>query len=221
MVDFKIGLSLFLYICGLLTLCLLFALLFNSSLSYESRRVEFNAIIAAKQNELPKREAYYSLNSYLIKNPTESELMIRAYLSNPKRFFLKPGFEPVYVYENLLKIRPSWPYYFSGIAQIKKNEKNDFIPSLKKAIMLAPFERKVALSVSQLLFSNWDSVNSADKRYVLRYLAKQNDVMLNAIVESALRFARMFEFCDFLYEQNQKENSVCLREYWRPLNADV
>ncbi len=206
---------LFVYLILLLFL-VLFVLMFQSSLSYEASRVDYRLGSDSVKNSLPDSRKLKFI-SFVSVNPNQIELYIRAFLSISKSESLKNSEKLSDAYFSLLKIRPSWPYYYSGLAQIKKIEQNDFNPSANKAIMLAPFERKVVLSVSQLLFSNWESIDSVMKKKMLVYLSSQNDVVIERLVGSALMFARLFEFCDYLYENNRVEYQTCKREFWQPL----
>ncbi len=190
--------------------------LFRSSLNYEASRVEYRLGEQNVGNALPNIKDL-TLSSYVNKSPHEVELLVRVLLSTSKMESLRYSKKLNDAYLNLLKIRPTWPYYYSGLAQIKKIEQNDFNPSVKKAIMLAPFERKVIESISQLLFSNWESIDSVMKKKMLVYLSGQDDAMIERLVGTALRFARLFEFCDYLYEAKLTEYKACKREFWQPL----
>ncbi len=207
--------QLFVYLILLLFL-VLFVLMFQSSLSYEASRVDYR-LGSDSVKKLPPESRKLKLPSFVSVNPNQIELYIRAFLSISKSESLKNSEKLSDAYFSLLKIRPSWPYYYSGLAQIKKIEQNDFTPSVNKAIMLAPFERKVVLNVSQLLFSTWESIDSVMKKKMLVYLSSQDDVVIERLVGSALMFARLFEFCDYLYENKRVEYRTCQREFWRPL----
>ena len=195
---------------------ILLVFLFQSSLSYESNRAEYRLGGQNVTNLLPRTEDLEFL-SYITKNPQQLELFIRVFLSVSKEESLKNSKEINETYLSLLKIRPSWPYYYSGLAQIKKIEQNDFNPSVNKAIMLAPFERKVVESISQLLFSGWESIDSVMKKKMLMYLSGQDRAVIEKLIGTALRFARLFEFCDYLYDNNRIEYQACKREFWQPL----
>jgi len=76
------------------------------------------------------------------------------------------------------------------LVQIKKIEQNDFNPPVKKAIMLAPFEKKLAISISQLLFSNWEGVDSVMKNKMLVYLPSQDS---NRLIGLSLKVCLSFD----------------------------
>ncbi len=204
----------------LLLFLVLFVLMFQSSLSYEVSRADYKLGSSGVKKSPPDiRELTFP--SFVSVNPKQIELYIRAFLATSKLESLKNSEKLSDTYFSLLKIRPSWPYYFSGLAQIEKIKQNDFNPLVNKAIMLAPFERKVVMSVSQLLFSNWEGIDSVMKKKMLVYLSSQDEVVIEKLIGSALMFARLFEFCDYLYEINQVEYRTCKREFWQPLLGDA
>jgi hypothetical protein len=190
--------------------------MFRSSLNYEASRVEYRLGSQNVKKLLPN-DSDLKLSSFVSESPNQVELYIRVFLSFSKSESYKNSENLSDAYFNLLKIRPSWPYYYSGLAQIKKIEQNDFNPSINKAIMLAPFERKVVESVSQLLFSNWESIDSVMKKKMLVYLSSQSRVVIERLISTSLRFARLFEFCDYLYESKRIEYQTCKLEFWQPL----
>ena len=200
----------------LLLFLVLFVLMFRSSLNYEATRVEYKLGSQNVKKLLPSGSDL-NVSSFVTESPNQVELLIRVFLSVSKEESFNNSEKLSDAYFNLLKIRPSWPYYYSGMAQIKKIEQNDFNPSINKAIMLAPFERKVVESISQLLFSNWESIDSVMKKKMLMYLSSQDDVVIERLVGSSLRFARLFEFCDYLYESKRVEYQACKLEFWQPL----
>ncbi len=206
---------LFVYVI-LLSFLVLMVLMFKSSLNYEASRVEYR-LDTQNPKELLPNSADLEFSSYVSISPNQVELLTRVFLTVSKEKSFRYSESMADAYLNLLKIRPSWPYYYSGLAQIKKIEQNDFNPSINKAIMLAPFERKVVDSVSQLLFSEWESIDSVMKKKMLVYLSSQDNGKIEGLIGVALRFARLFEFCDYLYESKRKEFQACKREFWQPL----
>ena len=132
----------------------LFSTLYSSSLYFEDHR----AVVNEKGDlfdltaglEKPSMQDSFFYDSF-IQNPANLELYIRAnILSSDKNIN-----ELTMLYDKLLKTRPTWPYYFSGLAQL--NQISNVFDSgiIESAIQYGRFERKVVYSFAEILFHNW------------------------------------------------------------------
>ena len=160
-----------------------------------------------------------NLTSYhgILKNPSEIESLLRFQLVNglngmPVLTRLSDG------YHSLLKSRPTWPYYYSGLAQIDSMSNDSVINNLTKAIQYGAHERKVVKSVAEILFFNWEKIEENDKSRILDYLYRQNESLISDIVAISAKFAKIYVFCDYIYEKKHVEYATCKQQYWQPLS---
>lgn len=120
-------------------------------------------------------------------------------------------------YQGLLSKKPTWPYYFSGIAQLSGFDKEISVEEIQKAMRFGSHERKVVYSLAEVLFYRWDKISEVDRSALLGYLSNQADPIISKVVEISAKFARIYEYCDFLYEKKHVEYAACKRQYWQPL----
>lgn len=195
----------------------LFSTLFNSSLLFEDNRSILNAqqidpdlTISLKEPSL-KDSFFY--DTY-IQNPAILELYLRASILSSD----KDTEELKLLYKRLLKTRPSWPYYFSGLAQV--NQLSDFYNSsdINAAIQYGKYERKVALSFAEILFYGWDGVKKKDQLLILNYLIGQQESTISRSINISAKFAKIYQYCDFIYEKKHVEYAACKQNYWQPLS---
>ncbi|MFK8011914.1 MAG: hypothetical protein AB8B80_07745 [Marinicellaceae bacterium] len=120
-------------------------------------------------------------------------------------------------YRKLLKTKPSWPYYFSGLVKVDNIDKVVNMKNVKYAIKYGEFERQVATSIAEMVFSRWSLIDNTEKMGILNYLISQHETLLSRLINVSAKFAKIFEFCDFIYEEKQVEYAACKQNYWQPL----
>jgi hypothetical protein len=149
-------------------------------------------------------------------NPLEQELYLRTKLLDGTLdmdgIIKLQGF-----YQRLLQTRPSWPYLYSGLVQAQLLHRIFDKGSLEKAMLFGPYERKVIKSMAEIVFYNWDTIDHSAKTRLLEYLSDQDEVMISRVIDISAKFARIYAYCDFLYEKKHVEYAACKRHYWQPL----
>ncbi|VAW46533.1 hypothetical protein MNBD_GAMMA03-1254 [hydrothermal vent metagenome] len=194
-----------------------------SSLRFENNKALFNATYFKQQIQSPLnlKEPIVS-QSYIyqtyIQNPAEVELYLRSRLLDSINGTLIDTLELQYLYTTLLKTRPSWPYYYSGIAQVQQLTKNLNSKYISDAIKYGAHEQKVIKSLAEILFYNWNNFTKNSRLEVLQYLANQPDNIIAGIVTISAKFAKIYQYCDFLYEEKHVEYPACKQQYWQPLS---
>jgi len=149
-------------------------------------------------------------------NPAELELYLRSFLR--KRILgsvTKDNFGRYY--KLLLEIKPTWPYYYSGLAQLsvlygKADEVN-----IDNAWYFGKHEQQVVKSLAEVIFYGWNGLKKNNKNRYLSYLINQNEVLVSAVVNVSAKFAKIYVLCDFIYERKQVEYAACKSQYWQPL----
>jgi hypothetical protein len=151
-------------------------------------------------------------------NPLALELFLRHQLTRQNATDKLTRKESANLYRKMLETRPSWPYLYSGLAQLDLIEKQEINKQLiADTLKYGPYELKVVKSMSEILFYNWDNLEEELKKQLLNFLSKQNDALNSRIIDISAKFARIYEYCDFLYDKKHVEYAACKRHYWQPL----
>ena len=205
-------------IMGLMVCLYFYYSIFKSALLLEDFRVQFNS-------KYFKKQANISLESFQVKdsgwfasyviNPAMTELQLRADLldSGSSEQLINLTEE----YLGLLSTRPSWPYYFSGMLQAEAIQSNNFSNNFDNAIKYGAYEKQVVFSIAESLFYNWDNLNKESKVIALNYLSNQSEFIKSLVIGISAKFARVYEFCDFLYDKTHVQSATCKNNYWQPL----
>ena len=77
---------------------------------------------------------------------------------------------------------------------------------------------KVIKSLAEILFYNWNDIDKGKRSQLMTYLSSQANNSIAKVVEISSKFARVYEYCDFLYEQRHIEHASCKSQYWQPLS---
>lgn len=200
----------------------LYVIVYNSSLRFENNKALFYSNNFKKEsiNSLSLKqpvngESY--LSHVFVRNPLEVELYLRSRLFDSAHDAVNQP-ELNSLYQSLLKYRPTWPYYHTGLSQVRQLNHGDYGVSLESAINFGPHEKKVAKSVSEILFYNWNTIEEKTKLMILEYLMRQADHVIGSIVKISAKFAKVYEYCDYIYERKRVEYAACKDEYWQPLS---
>lgn len=204
------------------TCLFLYSTLLSSSLRLERNKSLFNAHYYNKsadavplQLERPNFNATWLYHRFF-QNPAEIELYLRAQLFYNEMDKLQHQSDS---YQLLLASKPTWPYFYSGLAQIDLTNKEFHTYYIDKAIKYGAHERKVINSLAEVLFYSWDRIEKETRIKILDYLAKQTDSSIAQSVNISAKFSRIYEYCDFLYDKKQVEYASCKRHYWQPLTV--
>ena len=202
-------------------MCLfVYSMLWSSSLRLENNKSLFNAQYYKKNGDsssIHLKQPVFNkpwLYNRFFQDPAEIELYLRAELfsnnfDNPEKL--------TQLYQFLLSTKPSWPYYYSGLAQVDLSDDAFSQKNVDKAMQYGVYERKVVKSIAEILFHDWDKVDELSKIKVLNYLSNQKAWTIAEVVNISARFSRVYEYCDFLYEKKRVEYAPCKQQYWQPL----
>lgn len=200
------------------TVCLYFyANIFNSSLYFEDNRAIVNVIentlVPLKQLQQPNMEDSFFYDTY-IQDPANLDLFIRASLlvSNKKNK------ELALMYQRLLKTRPTWPYYYSGLVQINQFSGQINHSDIVRSIKYGMYERQVVYSLAEILFYGWKDIEKNDRLTILGYLIGQQESVISRTINISAKFAKIYQYCDFIFEKKHVEYAACKRNYWQPLS---
>jgi hypothetical protein len=212
---YSIVLLLFAMICSFA-----YTMLWTSSLRLESNKSAFNAQYQKTSIDVPiefKKPLYQKswLYNHFFQNPAEIELYLRAELLNNK---FDNSDELMKLYQILLSTKPTWPYYYSGLAQVDLTDNLFRQENVNKAVLYGVHERTVIKSLAEVLFYHWDKINEEEKNKLLDYLSNQKSWSIAEVVKVSAKFSRVYEYCDFLYEKKQVEYAPCKKQYWQPLS---
>ncbi len=202
----------------------LYASIFSSAIRFENNKALFNQnYFSDSRNEgLLLSQVPSSGDSWLQKvilhNPAETELYLRSGLVGYQELSSKNISELIGMYNLLTKIRPTWPYYFSGKGQLAMVDQPFDGEQLKAAVKYGKHERKVVESLAEVLFYNWNKLQKKEKNELLTYLSDQTDSSIARVVNISAKFARIYEYCDFLYDKKRVEYAACKNQYWQPLS---
>ncbi|MBL4772127.1 MAG: hypothetical protein JKX98_00490 [Alcanivoracaceae bacterium] len=148
-----------------------------------------------------------------IQNPLELELYLRFRLTA----HVRNNDDDSFLYRLLLKTRPTWPYFYSGLAQVKSVHGDLEQSDLNNAIKYGPHEKGVVNSLAEILFYNWNYLDKTGRLQLLEYLTDQNDIMITNVVTISAKFAKIYAYCDYIYEKKHVEYAACKQQYWQPL----
>lgn len=198
-----------------------YSMLWSSSLRLENNKSLFNAqyyknkgnntSLDLKQPDLKKSWLY----NRFFQNPAEIELYLRAELFSNEYNNSEKLTE---LYQFLLSTKPTWPYYYSGLAQVDLADDVFSLVNVDKAMQYGVHERKVVKSLAEILFYDWDEIDELSRIAVLNYLSSQKSWSIAQVVYISARFSRVYEYCDFLYEKKRVEYAPCKQQYWQPLS---
>ena len=201
----------------------LYSTLLTSSLRLERNKSLFNAQYYSKSGviappiklEGPNFERSWLFNRFF-QNPAEIELYLRTELFYNE---MNNSQHLTDLYQLLLESRPTWPYFYSGLAQVDQVNKQLQFTHINKAMSFGAHERKVVNSLAEILFYNWDSLELMSRNRILDYLSNQPSWSIAQSINISAKFSRVYEYCDFLYEKKQVEYATCKRHYWQPLTG--
>ena len=195
---------------------------FRSSLRYENNKALFNARYFKDDQhglinlKVPEHDTASFLAAFNKSSPLELELYLRTKLLD-RTLGLDEVTKMQGFYQELLQTRPSWPYLYSGLAQVQLLNHTLDESNLEKAMRFGGHERKVIKSMAEILFYNWDTIDYSTKNSLLEYLSDQDEVMIGRVIDVSAKFARIYAYCDFLYEKKHVEYAACKHHYWQPL----
>ncbi len=205
-----------LLLIGFVYLLLGYLEIFNSAVKVENKKNLFINVQTNDRSINISNKDFYEQG--IFESPKLTELWLRYLLLN-KAYWTKSELEKArLIYVNLLNTKPTWPYYYSGLLQL--DAKQGEIDSYNVA-MISKYGRhevNVIKSLAEVLFVNWQRFDYATRRLIMNVLSKQNKQLLGVIISSSTKFARLYEFCDFLFEKSHKSELDCLRNYWQPLS---
>jgi hypothetical protein len=212
-----------LFILLLLGFCLyLYLAIFSASTEFEERKSLFIQQYSNQNNRpqpgLPKSWLNgFWLEQTFIQNPALTELYLRFDLLDAASLSPKQIAEYKKAYQQLLATRPTWPYYYSGLVQLSMLNQSLREEVLNNTMSYGKHENKVITSLAETLFYHWNQLNKMQRKSLLDYLSNQSDSTIARVVEISAKFARVFEYCDFLYDKKRVEYAACKRQYWQPL----
>ena len=140
----------------------LYYIIFTSSLRLENNKALFNhphldgnvrSSFALKVMEINESSLFDTISI----NPAEIELFLRAQLIE-NTVNTEVGNNIWSYYEFLLKKRPTWPYFYSGLVQFGVKGGVVDEDSLRNAVKFGPHEVKVIKSLAEILFYNWEKI---------------------------------------------------------------
>ena len=207
----------------LIMLCVyLYYIIFSSSLSLENSKALFNRIQLDEKTHLLfvlkiteiNKSRYFDTVSV---NPAEIELFLRAQLIE-NSVSSQLDSDIWWYYEFLLKKRPTWPYLHSGLAQSAMQRGVVDELNLRNAIKFGPHEVKIIKSLAEILFYSWEKMQKESRLVLLNYLTEQNKATISRVVNISARFAKIYAYCDFIYEKKHVEYAACKDQYWQPLD---
>ena len=204
-------------------LCMyLYYIIFSSSLSLENNKALFNRIhlddkirssFVLKIIEINKSQYFDTISI----NPGEIELFLRAQLiENTASSQLDNTVW--WDYGFLLKKRPTWPYFWSGLVQSRMQRGIVDEVNLRNAVKFGPHELKVIKSLAEILFYSWEKIQKESRLMLLNYLTEQNKTVIAKVVSISAKFAKIYVYCDFIYEKKHVEYAACKDQYWQPLD---
>ena len=120
-------------------------------------------------------------------------------------------------YLELLKIKPTWPYFYSGLLQVNQIAENDDLSFIEESMRFGPHETKIIKSLAEVLFYRWRDVDGSKKLLLLNYLTEQSNHNVSNSIKVASKFGQVNTICDYLFEKYAEKNAVCLKNYWKPL----
>lgn len=193
-----------------------------SSMRFENNKYEFNYSVLKNSQDNAIVLSFFesfknSLTHYILQNPSESELLLRAQLIVSDGMNKQELAAMELSYLGLLAKRPTWPYYYSGLLRVQMFDFSLNFKTIRQAITYGAFEFKVAKSMAELLFYKWDYFSKDQQNSLLAYLSSQPRVTKTQIVAISAKFAKIYEYCDYIYEEKQLEYSPCKKYYWEPL----
>ena len=209
-------------IVAVLCLCLYY-IIFVSSFRFEQNKTLVNqgvpetSVNRLSLSEFPSRDAYW-FQKAVINNPAETELFLRSKLLESQLPSIENVRELKLIYGGLLDIKPTWPYYFSGIVQLSMVDGSLDKGLIESAIKYGSYEKKVIKSLAEVLFYHWDNLTNEERNRLLNYLSNQTEATISQVVLISANFARIYEYCDFLYDKKHVEYAACKRQYWQPLS---
>ena len=60
---------------------------------------------------------------------------------------------------------------------------------------------EVSKSLSEVLFFNWNNIETDTKTLLMNHISTQQDAVISSQVTISAKFAKLYEYCDLLYEK--------------------
>jgi len=120
-------------------------------------------------------------------------------------------------YDELLKLRPSWPYYWLGKLNIASTEGLIRYSDLEKVIIVGGYESSLYASIANIVFNNWQNFDAKELDVLMTYLLRSLPHRFSGVFEFAKSSKRVYEICDFAYEKTNQIPRSCKYSYWQPL----
>jgi len=202
----------------------LYVLILSSAIRFEDNKALLSQgyFSAIKNNDqlFQSVPAYTDswLNTAILHNPAETELYLRSELLKNEKISQKNIIELKKLYNMLIQSKPTWPYYFSGIVQLSMINKSLDVHQLELTMKYGKHEKKTIKSMAEVLFYNWTRLDAMQRNALLTYLSEQTDSSIARVVDISVKFARLYEYCDFIYNKKQVEYAACKSQYWQPLS---
>ncbi len=202
----------------------LYVLIFASAIRFENNKALMNqGYFTGSKNDgllLKPVPAYNDswLNKAILHNPAETELYLRSKLLTYQNISRQNVVKLKVLYNMLIQSRPTWSYYYSGLVQLSMIDRSLEIRQLELAMKYGKHERKVIKSLAEILFYNWNRLDNKQRNELLEYLSEQTDSSIAGVVNISAKFARIYEYCDFIYDKKQVEYAACKNQYWQPLS---
>lgn len=209
-------LSLVFFLWGLYS----FVQLYRSSVQLENKKALFQLDNDRDGHvffDFLRKEDYDSMHPLLVStSPAEIDLHLRYYLLNHEsQSYLINELDDFY--KMLIGVRPSWPYYYSGMAQLAMLYDQVDELSLMSLNQYGYHETKVVESLSEILFYSWNNLQIETRQQLLTQLIDQKESLITSVVNISAKFAKIYHICDFIYEKKQVEYPACKDQYWQPL----
>ncbi|MCF6300653.1 MAG: hypothetical protein L3J52_06005 [Proteobacteria bacterium] len=120
-------------------------------------------------------------------------------------------------YDELLKLRPSWPYYWLGKLNIASAEGLIRYSDLEKVITMGGYESSLYASIANIVFNNWQNFDTKELDVLMTYLLRSLPDRFFGVFEYAKSSKRVYEICDFAYEKTGQIPRSCQYSYWQSL----
>ena len=201
----------------------LYYLIFTSSLQFEKNKTLLSQALSGKSSgklssiELPSPDVYW-FQKVFTSNSSEIEFFLRSKLLDSSSLSSNNTEELRKLYYSLLDVKPTWPYYLSGILQLSMVDGSSDKKLIESAIGNGPHEKKVIKSLAEVLFYHWDNLKIDERNSLLNYLSSQTEAVIGGTVLISAKFARIYEYCDFLYDKKHVEYAACKKQFWQPLS---
>ncbi len=79
-------------------------------------------------------------------------------------------------------------------------------------------EKQVVYSLAEMLFYGWEKIDEIDRVAILEYLIDQEESVISRTIGISAKFAKIYQYCDYIFEKKHVEYAACKRNYWQPLS---